>query len=102
MRSCAQVSKEHSMIRRYRFRHLKPQAHLGVLLIRAQPPLAILAMMMPIYKMVYGFTHRYASRVKLITNDAQKNQDNKEVARLKGIITKLKAGESLDADEAEV
>lgn len=25
----------------------------------------------------------YASRVKLITNDAQKNADNKEIARLK-------------------
>ena len=27
--------------------------------------------------------NRYASRVKLITNDASKNADNKEVARLK-------------------
>jgi len=28
---------------------------------------------------------RYASRVKLITNDASKNSDNKEIARLKGV-----------------
>lgn len=28
---------------------------------------------------------RYASRVKLITNDAQKNSDNKEIARLKNV-----------------
>ena len=27
----------------------------------------------------------YASRVKLITNDASKNADNKEIARLKGV-----------------
>ncbi|KAK2562866.1 Kinesin-like protein KIN-14E [Acropora cervicornis] len=42
----------------------------------------------------------YASRVKLITNDAQKNADNKEITRLKGIIAKLKKGETVD--EAEV
>ena len=29
--------------------------------------------------------YRYASRVKLITNDAQKNSENKEIARLKGV-----------------
>lgn len=28
---------------------------------------------------------RYASRVKLITNDAQKNSENKEISRLKGV-----------------
>ena len=28
---------------------------------------------------------RYASRVKLITNDAQKNADNKEISRLKNV-----------------
>ena len=28
---------------------------------------------------------RYASRVKLITNDASKNSDNKEIARLKAV-----------------
>ena len=28
---------------------------------------------------------RYASRVKLITNDASKNAESKEVARLKGV-----------------
>ena len=28
---------------------------------------------------------RYASRVKLITNDASKNSENKEIARLKAV-----------------
>ena len=37
----------------------------------------------------------YAARVKLITNDASKNADNKEIARLKGIIAKLKSGETI-------
>lgn len=41
----------------------------------------------------------YAARVKLITNDASKNADNKEIARLKGIISKLKKGESIDEDD---
>ncbi|CAH1253064.1 KIFC3 [Branchiostoma lanceolatum] len=41
----------------------------------------------------------YASRVKLITNDAQKNADNKEITRLKGIIAKLKSGENVDAED---
>ncbi|XP_064607876.1 myosin-10-like [Liolophura sinensis] len=40
----------------------------------------------------------YASRVKLITNSAQKNADNKEIARLKDIINKLKQGENVDED----
>ncbi|KAK3604681.1 hypothetical protein CHS0354_009292 [Potamilus streckersoni] len=40
----------------------------------------------------------YASRVKLITNDASKNADNKEIAKLKAIIAKLKQGEHV-ADE---
>ena len=44
----------------------------------------------------------YASRVKLITNDAQKNADNKEITRLKGIIKKLQTGESLAPEEAVV
>ena len=44
----------------------------------------------------------YASRVKLITNDAQKNSDNKEITRLKGIIKKLQSGESLAPEEAVV
>lgn len=43
----------------------------------------------------------YASRVKLITNDAQKNSENKEIARLKGIIAKLKKGESVDDAEVD-
>ena len=42
----------------------------------------------------------YASRVKLITNDAQKNADSKEITRLKGIIKKLQTGESLTPDDA--
>ena len=41
----------------------------------------------------------YAARVKLITNDASKNADNKEIARLKGIIAKLKKGEAVDDDD---
>jgi len=39
---------------------------------------------------------RYASRVKLIKNDASKMADSKEVARLKQIIAKLKAGEQAE------
>ncbi len=35
----------------------------------------------------------YAARVKLITNDAKKNAESKEVARLQNIIKKLKAGD---------
>ena len=34
----------------------------------------------------------YTARVRLITNNASKNADNKEIARLKGIIAKLKSG----------
>lgn len=41
----------------------------------------------------------YAARVKLITNDASKNSDNKEIARLKGIIAKLQKGETVDENE---
>ena len=41
----------------------------------------------------------YAARVKLITNDASKNAENKEIARLKGIIAKLKKGEELAENE---
>ena len=40
----------------------------------------------------------YAARVKLITNDASKNADNKEIARLKGIISRLKKGEEVEDD----
>ena len=40
----------------------------------------------------------YAARVKLITNDASKNADNKEIARLKAIIAKLQKGENVDED----
>ncbi|XP_072167094.1 uncharacterized protein [Diadema setosum] len=42
----------------------------------------------------------YASRVKLITNDASKNADNKEIARLKEIIAKLKQGETVEEEDA--
>ena len=31
------------------------------------------------------YLHSYASRVKLITNDAQKNSENKEINRLKAV-----------------
>ena len=41
----------------------------------------------------------YASRVKLIKNNASKSQESEEVARLKKIIAKLKAGEAADEDE---
>jgi len=34
----------------------------------------------------------YASRVKLITNDASKSVDNEEISRLKNVIKDLKAG----------
>ena len=40
----------------------------------------------------------YASRVKLITNTATKNEDSEEVSRLKNIIRKLQAGEDVDAE----
>jgi hypothetical protein len=41
----------------------------------------------------------YASRVKLITNDANKNQESEQVAKLKKIIAELKAGRDVDLDE---
>ena len=41
----------------------------------------------------------YASRVKLITNDANKNQESEEVARLKKVIHDLKAGKDVDEEE---
>ncbi|KAA0152280.1 hypothetical protein FNF31_06655 [Cafeteria roenbergensis] len=41
----------------------------------------------------------YAARVKLITNEAKKEEDSAEVTRLKRIIKKLKAGEAVDEDE---
>ena len=49
----------------------------------------------------------YAARVKLITNDASKQSDSEEVAKLKRIIKDLKAGgtsalleEDADIDDA--
>jgi kinesin family protein C2/C3 len=41
----------------------------------------------------------YAARVKEIKNTASKNADNKEVAKLKEIIRKLKAGETLEEED---
>ncbi|XP_045127324.1 kinesin-like protein KIN-14I isoform X1 [Portunus trituberculatus] len=40
----------------------------------------------------------YASRIKQITNSVSRNSDNKEISRLKSIISKLKKGEDLDED----
>ena len=48
--------------------------------------------------LVHGLS-RYASSVKLITNAASKNADNKEIVRLKGIIAKLKKDEEVKVDE---
>jgi hypothetical protein len=42
----------------------------------------------------------YASRVKLITNDAAKNQENAEVTKLKAIIKDLRAGGTGELDDA--
>ena len=44
----------------------------------------------------YFDIHRYASRVKLITNDASKNADNKEIARLKGVSSFLTVSHSFN------
>eukprot|EP00762_Andalucia_godoyi_P005260 ANDGO_06763.mRNA.1 Kinesin-like calmodulin-binding protein homolog len=44
---------------------------------------------------------QYAARVKLITNDASKNNESKEIARLQEIIKKLKSGERVE-DAAEI
>ena len=41
----------------------------------------------------------YAARVKLITNDATKNAENREVSRLKAIIARLQKGEAITEDE---
>lgn len=41
----------------------------------------------------------YAARVKEIKNTANKNADSKEVAHLKAIIAKYKAGEDVNEDE---
>ena len=43
----------------------------------------------------------YASRVKHITNDAQKNAESKEIARLKEIIGRLKGGEEVTNEEIQ-
>ena len=44
---------------------------------------------------------QYAQRVKLITNDANKNADNEEVTKLKRIIADLKAGRNPDEGESK-
>ena len=41
----------------------------------------------------------YASCVKLITNNAEQATESQEVARLKGIIARLKRGDAVDDDE---
>ena len=41
----------------------------------------------------------YAARVKLITNDATKNAENREVSRLKATIARLQKGEAVTEDE---
>merc|ERR1712178_545415 len=43
----------------------------------------------------------YAQRVKLITNDASKNAESKEVNRLKQIIKKLRAGGNVEDAELD-
>ncbi|XP_057176336.1 uncharacterized protein si:dkey-96l17.6 isoform X1 [Triplophysa rosa] len=40
----------------------------------------------------------YATRVKAITNSAQRNIDNKEIAQLKEVILKLKSGQPVEED----
>ncbi|KAA0716970.1 Kinesin-like protein klp-20 [Triplophysa tibetana] len=40
----------------------------------------------------------YATRVKAITNNAQRNIDNKEIAQLKEVILKLKSGQPVEED----
>ncbi len=44
----------------------------------------------------------YAARVKLISNDASKNAENREITRLKGIVAALKKGEELGEDDLEL
>ena len=44
-------------------------------------------------------TTRYAERAKKIQNKAEKQSDSAEVAKLKEIIAKLRAGEQVDADD---
>ncbi|XP_076020795.1 putative LOC110439812 homolog [Genypterus blacodes] len=41
----------------------------------------------------------YATRVKAITNTAQRNLDSKEIAQLKEVILKLKSGQTVDDEE---
>jgi hypothetical protein len=43
----------------------------------------------------------YASRVKKITNNASKNQDSEQIARLKAIIRNLRAGVHEEIDEVD-
>ncbi|XP_030000083.1 putative LOC110439812 homolog [Sphaeramia orbicularis] len=41
----------------------------------------------------------YATRVKAITNNAQRSVDSKEIAKLKEIITKLKSGQTVEDED---
>ncbi|XP_041642946.1 kinesin-like protein KIN-14I [Cheilinus undulatus] len=41
----------------------------------------------------------YATRVKAITNNAQRNVDSKEIAQLKEVIMKLKAGQTVEEED---
>ncbi|XP_060763592.1 uncharacterized protein si:dkey-96l17.6 [Neoarius graeffei] len=42
----------------------------------------------------------YASRVKAITNHAQRNMESKEIAQLKEVILKLKSGQTVEEEDA--
>ena len=54
-----------------------------------------------VVELFHTFFSRYASRVKLITNDASKNADNKEITRLKSLIAKMKKGETVAEEELD-
>ena len=54
-----------------------------------------------VVELFHTFFSRYASRVKLITNDASKNADNKEISRLKSLIAKMKKGETVAEEELD-
>ncbi|XP_062307203.1 uncharacterized protein si:dkey-96l17.6 isoform X2 [Osmerus eperlanus] len=41
----------------------------------------------------------YATRVKAITNNAQRNLDSKEIAQLKEVIVKLRSGETVEEED---
>ncbi|XP_041957219.1 kinesin-like protein KIN-14E [Alosa sapidissima] len=43
----------------------------------------------------------YATRVKAITNNAQRNMDSKEIAQLKEIIVKLRSGQPVEEEDVQ-